>query len=65
MNMKISNIFVLLVFAFLSVKTQADGTKAHEEAHAHSMEEVVVSAPFSKSLSETSQPITVLAVCRI
>tara|TARA_B110000914_G_scaffold135171_1_gene118231 strand:+ start:800 stop:3016 length:2217 start_codon:yes stop_codon:yes gene_type:complete len=61
MSIKISKVFILLVFAFLSAKTLAGDIKTHEEAHVHTLEEVVVTAPFSKSLAETSQPITVLA----
>ena len=61
MSIKISNIFILTVFAVCSAKTLADDVKTHEEGHVHTLEEVVVTAPFSKSLAETSQPITVLA----
>ncbi|MFT5929311.1 MAG: iron complex outermembrane receptor protein, partial [Candidatus Azotimanducaceae bacterium] len=52
---------VMLILPILPVKLVASDGESHREAHQHFIEEVIVSAPFSKSTAETSQPINVLA----
>ncbi|MGK0342545.1 MAG: iron complex outermembrane receptor protein [Candidatus Azotimanducaceae bacterium] len=51
----------MLILPILPVNLLASDGESHREAHQHFIEEVIVSAPFSKSTAETSQPINVLA----
>jgi iron complex outermembrane receptor protein len=52
---------VLLISAMFPGPSVATDSETHRKAHQHFIEEVIVSAPFSKSSAETSQPINVLA----
>lgn len=51
---------VLLAFS-AACSTSVSAEETHLESHQHFMEEVIVSAPFSKSAAETTQPINVLS----
>lgn len=55
------NAIVLVTATFFTVDSSAESNQIHRDADQNYMEEVVISAPFQKSIAETSQPINVLA----